>query len=480
MSFFFNYAPPDDKERALMHCAATNVLLAARTVPAIAALGAVGKMVVVAFPDAATMRRVMCEMMACHAGDGWRRYTVCFDSWFSTLEMPGRSFAVGYYEDAPPYAFRGVFMAVSEKSWAASAAARKKDRAAYAATLMDMMRSLTCFDLPEAPMTGREVMKHLLSACSACGAPEATPCAGCGLVSFCSGAPCKAARAARNAHPRSRCTGAAYVRRALQLSSDPADTMCWKKASEKHMAVCNAGGCGNGGVVVPLAFSACGAFNDERRSRLVWDVTRPPTEARLLPGCMSPFEAWRCGFGGVPVTAAHLAAELPGPVHGVSLPSYFGRALVHVGGRAPQIPKDPQIPPLGDQSSELKGCKGCEGCEGCQGCCGGASGGASGGGNTMLGELMHAVYAAMRGPPPGWIKRQPSASNLRTLADMDTDHRRLDHLQPTDTPGRWRLQLGGTRIMHEGVPSTGFRLSSVVMLMQPVRDIAMPFALPGV
>jgi hypothetical protein len=54
-----------------------------------------------------------------------------------------------------------------------------------------------------------------------------------------------------------------------------------------------------------------GRFSDPLRSTLIWDVGKPPSEARVVPGILHAHTAWRVRHAhdvGVPLSARHLDA----------------------------------------------------------------------------------------------------------------------------------------------------------------------------
>ena len=439
----YNFKPSDADEAVLQFAVAT---LMPRVQGGCTVGAAPGRLLVVTFPDKNTMQDAVVRVAAADtAGEGvedsvddelWRRYFITCHftlSVFGAPEHEGCSmfdnnimFSVGYFEDAPSFVFRGMLTTVTCDAWFKGYFAAKKktgpttalphQKATYGADLLDMLRGMVCFGFPDTLMTGHELVEHMRSACAACGGQEVggtTRCPGCGMVAICSNRACL--RGGRvcgvRYHHAQRCDAVHMVRGILEMNRDPSCAINWKRAIDLPVQIPTVPG-------VRLQFTMTGMFDDLLRSRLVWDVTRPPREARLVPGCMSIFEVWRRGYVGAPISDEHLEARLwDDHVDAVVLPHYFGHVPVqNVRGAA------------------------------------------------TLGDVMGAVYDTMRAAPPRWLAAAPLAS----LAEMDVDHRRLDHVQPTRIAGRWRLQLGGRHIFHEGIQSTDCRLSTVTFVNRRV------------
>lgn len=290
--------------------------------------------------------------------------------------------------------------------------------------LMHTLRYLVAFEVPVKKLFDRSsqqekceaVLTHMASACAACGVCQSgstlTRCRGCGLVAFCGVPECE--RASRCRHAK-LCMNAAVIHRML----DPNSAHIPLGDSQLIM--------GPTAALPPsltparLAMDPNGWFDDARRSTLVWDVTQPPSEARLIPACLSAFKAWRRGFLGERITTAHLDAALPPGIDALHV-TYFD-VRVRVTG-------------------------------------------------TTLRALMGAVYAAMVSPAPRHRsipaasddKKQQQQQQQPALALKDADHRRFDHLMKRGYGAheeRWIMQLGGARIHHRGLPRTGYHLYEV-------------------
>ena len=278
------------------------------------AVGHPGLLVTVAYPDFHVMEAMLPRIGGEEEEEGgvedemsWKPYAVCASAQVAPMSVFNDK-AVPSFPENHALLGLGYFNDDGEICAAYTPAHNPgmADMPRMNALLMELLpRTMVDFEVPaDTDDDFVQVLRGLSERCARCACttrPTFRRCAGCGVVAFCSAA-CE--EAMRHRHS-SQCLGAAIMHRTFDPCS-PHNRL----GDDCHFLT-----------LVPLpphlqparrlTLAPNGWFDDSRRSALMWDVTEPPSEARLLPGCLSPFRAWRRGFRGERITPMHLAATVP-------------------------------------------------------------------------------------------------------------------------------------------------------------------------
>ena len=413
-SVHFNYNASEDDE-VLIKVALAVLLPAIKTT--VMASGTVGSFIAILYPDHDTCKAKLGIVVAddgkgARANNGWKPYTVRMSpKWakpiIAALDMDKKRtlvIGVGFYDRSGQVRIGAV-----QIPWTLTFADQLN-------VVTNSIRSLVEFEIPASAASYdlATLVDTVRGACATCGRVRECgecgergecgeggergecgegfrTCESCDCVTYCS-VRCEQSRR-KGKHGDVACQHAAYARNLLKSDND-VDVMFIVRAPILRMPLQR------------LRMECNGVFDDARRSRILWDVTKPPSEARLVPSCVHPWMAWTQHFRGLPLSPSHLSATVPSGLTTMLRISYV------------------------DENVDMRD-------------------------TEDVRDFMDNVHRGLR---------RLADSRGKNFDKAIGDHTRFDHLQPRDEPRYWRMQTGGDYIYHEGIASTGYSLSKVMFV----------------
>jgi hypothetical protein len=365
-----------------------------------------GAFVCVAYPDSATMQRHMPFVGA--SKRAWMPYALVHtQSIVDRRVLPHPSsltvvIAVGHYD--PHGHLLAAHMEWQPGYWS--------DPAVYSGRV-NVARTLSTMAFDDEMHDASATLHRVRTRCAHChvAADDLSVCAGCDAVRYCS-LECTAMDSAR--HAIVCATVRALVARA---DAEDAASEATAAASEATAAASESAASDEGadeGAVEPLTMASSGIFNDAVRNRLLWDVTKPPCTARVMPSCISPLLAWRRASSAPLIDGRFLDAKVAALAPPPPPPMLMDFAPAPQPTRVRIV-----LPELNVVAHVQVG--------------------------ATVRELMLAVHAAA------------AKATVR-----DTEHRRFDMLQTTAVASSFRVRLGGNGVWHRAIGETGCRLYDAV------------------